>query len=97
MHSNSQVAYTLWPDKVHEVCQRDRSIATARRLEHLRVVLEKTQPEEWSTPRCRMGLAHTARTWACSLRVRGEGMEHALSEERSTPWCGTNPENAVRT
>jgi hypothetical protein len=28
--------------------------------------------EEWSTPRCGTGSANTVRTWACSLRVRGE-------------------------
>lgn len=67
MHYNSQAAHTLWPHRVREVCKRDRSIATARRLEHLRVVPEKTQPKEWSTPGCGKGLANTARTWACSL------------------------------
>jgi hypothetical protein len=72
MHYNSQAAHTLRLDQVHEVCQRDRSITTARRLEHLRVVPEKTQPEEWSIPRCGTGPANTARMWACSLRVRGE-------------------------
>jgi len=62
VHYNSQMAYTLRPDQVHEVCQRDRSIATARRLEHLCEVPEKTQPEEWSIPRCGAGWARDART-----------------------------------
>jgi hypothetical protein len=31
----AHLAYTIWPDRVKEVCETDRSIAIAHRLEHL--------------------------------------------------------------
>jgi len=29
------LAYTIWPDRVKQVCKKDRSIAIAHGLEHL--------------------------------------------------------------
>jgi len=37
----AHMAYTLWPDRVREVCKHDRSIAIAHGLEELCEVPEK--------------------------------------------------------
>lgn len=42
----AHIAYTLWPDRVREVCKRDRSIAIAHGLEHLCEVPEKTSKKK---------------------------------------------------
>jgi len=42
----AHLAYTLWPDRVREVCKRDRSIAIARGLEELCQVEEKVSKKK---------------------------------------------------
>jgi len=42
----AHLAYTLWPDRVREVCKRDRSIAIAHGLEKLCEVPERTSKKK---------------------------------------------------
>lgn len=42
----AHLAYTLWPDRVREVCRQDRSIAIAHGLEELCEMPEKTSKKK---------------------------------------------------
>ncbi len=44
----SHLAYSIWPDRVREVCKTDRSIAIAHGLEELCEVQAKPTKKKWS-------------------------------------------------
>jgi hypothetical protein len=60
MHHNSQVAHTLWPDRMHEVCKHHCSIAVARGLEELCDVPEKTSKKRGKKRKTRGQESQTA-------------------------------------